>query len=202
MQGRDLVAVAFLGDAAANQGIVWESLNLAGLWKLPVLFVVEDNGFSEYTPAGELTSSLDFAGRAAAWGGVSSASIDGNDALAVYAAAAEAVERARSGGGPSLINCKTYRWMAHNEGEEAVIGNWSYRSEEEVKAWQEKDPIVRHENHLIEIGILAREEIDRMRADVEAEMEQAVAFAGKSPFPEPEEAFHDVFVGMEAEKDA
>jgi pyruvate dehydrogenase E1 component alpha subunit len=202
MQGKDLVAVAFLGDAAANQGIVWESLNLAGLWQLPVIYVVEDNGFSEYTPAAELSSSLDFAARASAWGGVSSASIDGNDVLAVYAAATDAVEKARSGGGPSLLSCKTYRWMAHNEGEEAVIGEWSYRSEDEVREWEKKDPILRHERYLLESGILTNAEIGRMRSEVEAEMEHAVAFASESPFPDPEEAMRDVFVRGEVEGNA
>jgi TPP-dependent pyruvate/acetoin dehydrogenase alpha subunit len=195
MKGEDRVAVAFLGDAAANQGILWESLNLAGLWKLPVVYVVENNGFSEYTPSKELTSSLDFAARAKHWGGVAGANLDGNDVDAVYQAAQEAVDRARAGEGPTLLNCHTYRWKAHNEGEEAVIGNWSYRTREELEAWQGRDPIARFELQALDRGWLTQEQMDALHAEVEKEMQAAVAFAEQSPLPKAEEAFQDVFAG-------
>lgn len=193
MKGEDRVAVAFLGDAAANQGILWESLNLAGLWKLPVIYVVENNGFSEYSPSKELTSSLDFAARARHWGGVADADLDGNDVGAVFRAAGEAVDRARAGEGPTLLNCHTYRWKAHNEGEEAVIGSWSYRTREELEQWQTKDPIARFERRALVEGWLNQDQISALHADVEEEIEAAMAFAEQSPFPEAEEAFEDVF---------
>ncbi len=193
MKGEDRVAVAFLGDAAANQGILWESLNLAGLWKLPVIYVVENNGFSEYSPSKELTSSLDFAARARHWGGVADADLDGNDAVAVHGAAQQAVARARAGEGPTLLNCHTYRWKAHNEGEEAVIGSWSYRTREELAEWQEKDPIARFERQAREAGWLTQEQIDALHAEVDEEIQSAVDFAEGSPLPKAEEAFQDVF---------
>jgi TPP-dependent pyruvate/acetoin dehydrogenase alpha subunit len=197
LTGSDRVAVAFVGDAAANQGVVWESMNLAGLWKLPVIFVVEDNGFSEYTPAAELSSSLDYAARAAAWGGVAASLVDGNDVVAVHEAAKTAVGRARAGEGPSLINCRTYRWKAHNEGEEAVIGEWSYRTKEELDRWKERDPIARFERQALERGWFSQGDMETIRVDAEAEAEAAVAFAAESPMPSPDDAFRGVFSGEE-----
>ena len=193
LTGSDRVAVAFIGDAAANQGVVWESMNLAGLWKLPVIYVIEDNGFGEYTPAKELSSSLDFAARAAAWGGVAATLVDGNDVAGVQAAAEAAVRRARAGEGPSLINCRTYRWKAHNEGEEAVIGEWSYRSKEELDRWKERDPIARFERQALDAGWFSQEDMETIRVEAEAEVEAAVSFAMESPMPSPDEAFRSVF---------
>ena len=193
MRGEDRVAVAYLGDASANQGVFWESLNLSGLWKLPVVYVIENNGFSEYTPANELTSSLDFDKRAAAWGGVAAHAVDGNDVIEVFSASEEAVQRARAGDGPSVLNCRTYRWKGHNEGEEAVIGDWSYRSEEELEEWKKKDPISRFEKTALEAGWLSRNAMEEIKGESEVEMEAAVAFANESAFPEPEEASTGVF---------
>ena len=197
LTGSDRVAVAFIGDAASNQGVVWESMNLAALWKLPVLFVIEDNGFSEYTPAAELSSSLDFAGRAAAWGGVAASLVDGNDVVAVHETASTAVRRARAGEGPSLINCRTYRWKAHNEGEEAVIGEWSYRTKEELDRWKERDPIVRFERRAFEAGWFSQGDMETIHVDAEAEAEAAVTFAQESPMPSPDDAFRGVFSEQE-----
>jgi pyruvate dehydrogenase E1 component alpha subunit len=202
LTGTDRVAAAFIGDAAANQGVVWESMNLAGLWKLPVIFVIEDNGFGEYTPATELSSSLDYAGRAAAWGGVAASLVDGNDVVAVHEAAETAVRRARAGEGPSLINCRTYRWKAHNEGEEAVIGDWSYRSKEDLEEWKRRDPIPRFEAVALRAGALSQSDMENVRAEIEAEIEGAVEFAQQSPSPLPEEAFRGVFVEGRMESNA
>jgi len=192
MHGADSVTVSFFGDAAANQGVVWESLNLASLWKLPAIFVIENNGFSEYTPAHELSASLDFAARAAGWDAVG-VQVDGNDVVAVYNAAQDAVRRARSGEGPTLLDCRTYRWMAHNEGEEAVIGEWSYRTEAQLEEWKARDPIARFGTVLLEAGALTGEDMEQIDAEAIAEMEAAVAFAQDSPWPQPEEALEGVF---------
>ncbi|OFV83709.1 MAG: hypothetical protein A2W26_00785, partial [Acidobacteria bacterium RBG_16_64_8] len=173
MRHEQRVAVAYLGDAAANQGLFWESLNLSGLWELPVVYVIENNGFGEYTPAEVLTSSVDFEERAAAWGGVAAQAVDGNDVIDVHEAAKRAVARARAGQGPSVLNCRTYRWMGHNQGEEAVIGEWSYRSEEDLAEWKQRDPLPRFQRWAMEAGLLSQSTVEAIRAEAEAEMEAA-----------------------------
>lgn len=193
MRKEDKVAIAYIGETASNQGVLWESLNLSGLWQLPVIYVIENNGFGEYTPAEELTSSLDFDKRAAAWGGVVSQALDGNDVIEVYQASQEAVLRARAGQGPSVLYCRTYRLRSHNEGEEAALGEWSYRSEEELEEWKKKDPIQSFERKAMEAGWLSPSVIEGIQAEAETEMEAAIAFAEESPFPEPEEAYRGVF---------
>jgi len=191
--GSDRVSVVFIGDAAATQGIVWESLNLAGLWQLPVIYVIENNGFGEYTPTEKLSSTVDFAGRARNWGGVAAQSVDGNDVQAVYQATQVALSRARAGQGPSLIDCKTYRFMGHNEGEEASIGEWSYRSKEELEKKKKHDPIKIFEMTLINERVLSPETLESIHAQAKTEMEEAVTYALDSPLPDPQEALVGVF---------
>lgn len=192
MQGNERVAVTFVGDAAASQGVVWESLNLASVWKLPVIFVIENNGFGEWTPTRELTSTDNFACRAPGFG-AAGIQVDGNDVVAVYAAAEEAVQRARRGEGPTVIDCLTYRWMGHSEGEDAFIGRWSYRTQEELEKWKKRDPIVLFKQYVLEQGLLSQAELDAINDGAYAEMEEAVAYSQASPMPELESALVGVF---------
>jgi acetoin:2,6-dichlorophenolindophenol oxidoreductase subunit alpha len=190
--GRDDVTACFFGDGASNEGTFHESLNLAAIWKLPVVFVCENNGFGEFTPMQTVTSVRDIAVRAQAYG-IPGQIVDGNDVLAVYAHASEAVARARAGEGPTLLECKTYRWEGHVVGEQAFLGADGYRTEAEVEEWKKKCPIVKFEQFVLEGGKISRSELDRIVAETQAELDQAVEFARKSALPEPSEVTDDVF---------
>ena len=193
LKGKDLVGVTFFGDAAANQGVLWESLNLASVWNIPAIFVLENNGYSEWTPTHELSSTLDFADRASGWN-VQGVTVDGNDVWAVYTAAKRSVDQARAGGGPTLLVCNTYRFTGHNEGEDAFIGKWSYRSKEEYEDRKKLDPITRFEKVVMQSGLLTRADLDRMDAEAVAEMEVAVDYARNSTYPAPEAALEGLFL--------
>jgi len=189
MRGTDQVAVCFFGDGAVDQGTFHESLNLASLWKLPVIFVCENNSYFESTHISRHLSAKTVADFAAAYR-VPSVTVDGNDVVAVHSSVEEAVERARKGQGPMLIECITYRWEGHEEGEP-----WTtYRTMEEVEEWKKKDPIKRHGGLLLEKRVSTEEEIKRIEEQVDAEIKEAVKFAEESPWPKPEEALEDVFV--------
>ena len=190
--GRDAVTACFFGDGASNEGTFHESLNLAAIWKLPVFFVCENNGFGEFTPMHTVTSVRDIAVRAQAYG-IPGHIVDGNDVIAVYARASEAVARARAGEGPTLLECKTYRWEGHVVGEQAFLGGDGYRTEAEVEEWKKKCPIVRFEQLVLEGGKISRAELDRIVDETRAELERAVEFARKSALPEPSEVTDDVF---------
>ncbi len=190
--GRDDVTACFFGDGAANQGTFHESLNLAAVWKLPAVFVCENNGFGEFTRAETVTSVRDIAARARGYD-MPGVIVNGNDVLEVYRRAAEAVARARTGGGPTLIECKTYRWEGHVVGEQALIGAGTYRSQAEIEEWKGKCPIVRFERFLLGGGEVARSELDRIAAEAQAAVEDAVKFARESPLPSPSEATDDLF---------
>jgi len=183
------VTVAFFGDGAANEGVFAESLNLAAVWELPVLFVCENNGFAEWTPAGALT-----AGRIVDRGSahaIESVRVDGNDVLAVLDVAARAVARARAGAGPTLIEAMTYRTEGHLVGEEALTKR--YRSDEEVERWRAADPIARFRAALAETGVVPAAEADRMRAGVTEALARAAERAQAGPDPDPADAFAHVF---------
>ncbi|ABG05958.1 Pyruvate dehydrogenase (lipoamide) [Rubrobacter xylanophilus DSM 9941] len=187
--GRDTVTVSFFGDGASNQGVFFEGMNLAAIWKLPVIFLCENNGYTEWTPTEKLT-----AGRISDRGvpfGIPSVQVDGNDVISVHEAVSEAVGRARAGEGPSLIEARTYRWHGHNEGEEAFSG--PYRPEEEIEEWKGKDPITTFAARLVEQGVFAREEIERVDAEEKERIEDAVRFAVESAYPDPEEALMHLF---------
>lgn len=187
--GRDSVTIVFFGDGASNQGTFFESMNLAAIWKLPVIFICENNGYSEWTPTEKLT-----AGRIADRGtpmGIPGVQVDGNDVEAVYDATATAVARARAGEGPSVIEARTYRWHGHNEGEEAFAG--SYRPEEEQAEWRSREPIAPFAEKLIAAGTIDRAEWEAIDAEETEAVERAVAFAENSPFPDPEEALEHLF---------
>lgn len=191
--GRDTVTVVFFGDGASNQGVFFESMNLAAIWKLPVIFVCENNGYSEWTATEKLT-----AGKIADRGtpmGIPGVQVDGNDVEAVRLVTEEAVARARAGDGPSLIEARTYRWHGHNEGEEAFAGN--YRPQAEQDEWRGREPIARYGEQLIAGGVITQAEWDAIdREEIQA-VEEAVTFAENSPFPEPEEALQHLFTEIE-----
>lgn len=187
--GRDNVTVVFFGDGASNQGVFFESMNLAAIWKLPVIFVCENNGYTEWTPTEKLT-----AGRIADRGtamGIPGVQVDGNDVEAVRSAVETAIGRARAGEGPSLIEARSYRWHGHNEGEETFAGN--YRPEEEQQSWRDRDPIAAYRAVLVRDDVLTAEQADALDAEETDLIEQAVAYGKASPFPDPEEALHHLF---------
>jgi TPP-dependent pyruvate/acetoin dehydrogenase alpha subunit len=188
---RDDVSACFFGDGAANEGTFHESLNLAGVLKLPVIYVCENNGYQVFTSMESVTAGKTIAGRAQAYG-IPGFIVDGNDVLEVYRHAAEAVARARRGEGPTLLECRTYRWEGHVVGENA-FGGRPYRSEDELNSWKARCPILQFEKRMLESGRISREEMDRIVADTQAELEAAVEFARSSPLPDPQEAAADVY---------
>jgi TPP-dependent pyruvate/acetoin dehydrogenase alpha subunit len=181
------VALAFFGDGAANRGPFHEGVNLAALWRLPVVFVCENNRWASSTAHALSTAGGSIAARAAGYG-IPGAAVDGNDALAVYDAVWHAAEAARRGDGPSLIEAHTIRWVGHFEGDPQA-----YRGKDEVEEGRRNDPIARLERSLAARGLLDPAGAERRRAAVAAEIADAVAFAEASPFPEPAEALTDLF---------
>lgn len=182
MQKTDRVAVSFFGDGAANNGAFHESLNLAALWKLPVIYVCENNLYATSVAVWRSTSVPDIGVRGDSYG-IPGVTVDGNRVDDVYAAAMEAVSRARAGAGPTLIECKTYRIRGHFEGDDAF-----YRTKEEVAEARKRDPIEYWKAKLIAEGVINDEVFAAMDQKAEAEVADAAAFAEESPFPAPEEA--------------
>jgi pyruvate dehydrogenase E1 component alpha subunit len=187
MRGTDQVAICFFGDGATNEGAFHEALNMAAIWDLPVVFVCENNLYGLTGPAEEMLSVKDVAARATSYD-IPGVVVDGNDVLDVYEAVGEAVKRARQGGGPSLIEAKTYRLKGHFVGDPCV-----YRDDEEVEMWRKKEPIKRFKKHLIETEGIDEEVIAEIDKNLEAELKAAVKFAKESPDPEIEVVFEDVF---------
>jgi len=186
-QGLDQVTVCFFGDGAANHGTFHESLNMASLWKLPIVYCCENNGWAQFTPQGLTTAVTDIATRAVAYG-MPGITVDGDDVLAVFEAAREAVERARKGDGPTLLECKTYRRYGHYVGDPQ-----KYRPAEEIEESRRIDPITKFETRLIEEKVLTPEEAERIRERIRVDIEEAVKFAETSPLPRAEEALEDVY---------
>ena len=184
----DQVGVAFFGDGAANNGAFHEGLNMASIWKLPVLFVCENNQFATEVPFASVAGNSSVAARGAAYG-MASIEVDGNDVLAVEAAAGEAVTRARDGGGPTLIECTTYRTRAHAEG----MGDFTYRTREDVEQWRARCPIARLKKHLLEHGLASDAQLDSIEQEVAALTEAAHEFAEKSAYPTAESATSHVY---------
>ncbi len=188
MRKTDQVAVCFFGDGASNRGPVHEVMNMASIWKLPIIFVVENNQFASTTPLGYACSVDDICKRAAGYN-MPGIQVDGNDILAVRKTAEKAIKRARKGEGPTLIENKTYRIRGHFEGDPQ-----KYRTKAEVKTWQDKnDPITRFSEILFKKKILTKKREKEIWDEVEAELKEAVAFAEESPFPEPKEALEDLY---------
>ena len=188
MEGKVGVAVSFFGDGASNAGPFHECLNIAATWKLPMLYVCENNMYAAQTSAAATHALPDVAARAAGYG-MPGIVVDGNDIVAVHQAAIRAVDRARSGGGPTLIECKTYRQRAHTERK----GQPDPRDKAEVAAWTQKDPIALLERQMRDQGDLDDAGLQTIEREVMAALEAAVAFAEASPFPLPEQATDDVF---------
>jgi pyruvate dehydrogenase E1 component alpha subunit len=183
----DQVVACFFGEGASNQGTFHESINMASIWKLPVIFVCENNLYAMGTRQSRVMAIENVADRAVAYG-IPGVVVDGNDVLAVYEATQRAVERARKGEGPTLIECKTYRHKGHSRVDPA-----KYRPKEEVEEWLAKDPIKRFKEKLLQTNTLTEAEIQQIEKEVSAEIEEAVKFAMESPYPAPEEALEDIY---------
>jgi pyruvate dehydrogenase E1 component alpha subunit len=188
MRGTDQVAVTVFGDGAANRGPFHEGVNLAALWKVPVVFVCENNFWASTTAHDLSTAGGSIAARAAGYG-IPGVTVDGNDVLAVYDAMEGAVTRARAGQGPSLVEARTVRFLGHFEGDPQ-----GYRSRGEVEAGRQRDPIARLRAHLEDTRLLDESDAARVAAAVELEIQDAVDFAESSPLPAPEDALQDLFV--------
>jgi 2-oxoisovalerate dehydrogenase E1 component len=184
----DRVSVAFFGDGGSNNGAFHEGLNLASIWKLPVLFVCENNQFATEVPFATVSGNAIVAERAAAYG-MPGIRVDGNDVAAVYTAAGEAVERARTGDGPTLLECVTYRTRPHAEG----MSDSGYRTREEVAAWRDRCPIQRLRKSLLDEEMAAEPELDAIDADIQTIVADAVAYAKSSPWPDVATATRNVF---------
>jgi len=188
IQKKGHVGVAFFGDGAANNGAFHEGLNMAAIWKLPVLFVCENNQFATEVPFSSVAGNPSVAARGAAYG-IHSIEVDGNDVLAMEAAAREALNRARKGEGPTLLECKTYRTRAHAEG----MGDFSYRTREDVEEWKTRCPIARLKKHLLDENPAVEGELSAIEQEVAALTEAAHEFAEKSPYPTAESATTHVY---------
>jgi TPP-dependent pyruvate/acetoin dehydrogenase alpha subunit len=188
------VAVAFFGDGAMGQGVVYECLNLAAIWQLPLIFVCENNGYAESTPVEYAISTPELTARVTPFN-VPAASVDGQDVFAVYAAAGEAVERARRGGGPSFLECKTYRYYGHFFGDDPL----RYRTREEEEYYRARDCIERFEQAVAGGGLMAPADLERVAAEVRATVAEAVRFAEASPWPDLAELTSDVYTPQRQE---
>jgi pyruvate dehydrogenase E1 component alpha subunit len=182
------VAVAFFGDGATNQGAFHESLNLAAVWKLPAVYVVENNGYGEATPMEFVTPVRDLAVRAAAYA-IPGVIADGMDFFDVHEKAGAAIARARRGEGPTLLECKTYRYYGHYVGDPLT-----YRTKEETERWRERDALALFEARTVADGVMEPGNLRRIDAEVAAEIEAAVQAAEAAPVPEPRELTTDVYV--------
>jgi TPP-dependent pyruvate/acetoin dehydrogenase alpha subunit len=187
MRGTDQVAVCFLGDGASNTSRFHEGVNLASIWKLPVVYVIENNMYAETTCIADTCNLTDIADRAAAYG-IPGVTVDGNDVMAVYEAVGAAVAKARKGEGPTLVECKTCRHHGHYEGD-----TMTYRDKKEVDECKKRDPIPRFRKKLADMGVLTEKEAEKIDQEIAQEIEAAVKFAAESPFPNPEEALEDVY---------
>jgi TPP-dependent pyruvate/acetoin dehydrogenase alpha subunit len=188
-RGSDQVAVCFFGEGALGQGVLYEVMNMAALWKLPVVYVCENNLYNEYTHYSETTAG-DIPARAASFG-IPAEEVDGQDVRAVYAAASRAVERARDGEGPSFLVCNTYRLLGHHVGD---VDREYYRSKGEEERWKaERDPILLLGEWMVEQGFADRAVLERIEADVAAEVAAGVEHALEAPFPDPSEVDQHVY---------
>ena len=187
--GEERVAMCFFGDGAANQGVLYESMNLSSAWKLPVIFLCENNHYALSTPAHTVTGGR-IVDRAAGFGMPGVRVENGQDVLAVYDAVAEAAARGRRGEGPTLVEVMTYRFREHSEG---LRINVDYRDTNERESWLAKDPISMHRAWLIGEGVATEAEMDALAAEIAQEVEDCVTFTMESPDPDPKVAFEDLY---------
>jgi pyruvate dehydrogenase E1 component alpha subunit len=191
LRGNDRVVIAFFGDGASNQGAAHESMNLAAVWKLPVIFVCENNQYAVTTHFNTTVATENIADRAAAYN-MPGAVVDGQDALAMYQAVKSAADRARAGEGPSLVEGKTYRYYDHSLGMERIL-RAPYRSDEEVARWRERDPIPILKEAIMSREMATEAEIELLEQEVQAQMVEAVEFARQSPYPTADQLFEDMY---------
>jgi pyruvate dehydrogenase E1 component alpha subunit len=189
-QGKGAVAVCFFGDGASNQGTFHESLNLAAIWKLPVVFVCENNGYAEATPVSYHCSVGDIANRAAAYE-IPGVIVDGLDLFSVYEAAGAAIDRARAGDGPTLLEAKTYRYYGHFQGDMVT-----YRLEHEVAEYRDRDPIKSVRSYMLDHDVASSDELDTIDQRVAAALEKSWDDAKAAAWPDPEETLQDVYVSF------
>jgi len=194
-RGTDQVVVSFFGDAASNQGTFHESINMAAAWKLPVVYICENNLFGISVDIRKVTGNPNISDRAFGYS-IPGVAVDGNDILEVYRVTQEAFARARKGDGPTLIECKTYRQKGHHVGDPGT----AYRLKEELEAWKKRDPIKTFKARLIEENLATEEELKNLEGEARQLVKTAVQFAEDSPFPQLEEAFEDLFYEMEGVK--
>jgi pyruvate dehydrogenase E1 component alpha subunit len=191
----DQVAVAFFGDGGANQGVVHESMNLASIWKLPVLFVCENNLYAESTPVEYALSVKNVADRAAAYS-MPGFTVDGQDVLAVFEVAKKAIARARAGDGPTMIEVRTYRYRGHT----AFDNPLTYRTKEEEDYWRKRDPLIIFRNRVLKEEMLKEDELNAVDKEGEQLIEEAVKFSDASPQPDLEELLKDVYADYPREQ--
>jgi 2-oxoisovalerate dehydrogenase E1 component len=184
----DRVSVAFFGDGAVGNGAFHEGLNLAAIWQLPVIFVCENNLYATEVAFSYAARNPDVASRGAAYG-IPGVAVDGNDVLAVHAAAQAAVSQARAGGGPTLLECRTYRTRSHAEG----MRDGGYRTREEVEAWKARDPLPALREQVLAAGTATAADFEAIEAEVKAQVDEAATFAQNSPWPDPATATAHVF---------
>lgn len=189
-KGTDQVAISFFGDSASNEGTFHESINMAAAWDLPIVYVIENNLYGISVDIRDVTNTPDLAVRAQAYG-IPGVIVDGMDVVAVYEVAKEAVERARRGEGPTIIECKTYRWQGHHVGDPATYR--ARRNAAEKAEWMERCPVAALRAEMLEGKKLTEKEIVKIEETVEVEIQKAVKFAADNPYPEVEEAFTHIF---------
>jgi pyruvate dehydrogenase E1 component alpha subunit len=192
LRGTDQVCLAFFGDGGANIGTFHESINLAAVWRLPVIFLCENNGYALTTAATSTTASGDIAGRGKAYG-IPGVSADGQDTVAVRSVVSEAVDRARGGHGPSLIEARTYRYREHAELGALELG---YRGADEIAEWRQRDPVALLRSRLLASGALDETAAEQIDDETRHEVALAAEFALQSPLPDAREAYQDVFTGL------
>ncbi|MFC2705240.1 MAG: thiamine pyrophosphate-dependent dehydrogenase E1 component subunit alpha [Olsenella profusa] len=189
-RGTNQVTACFFGDGSTNQGTFNEALNMASIWKLPIVFVCENNQFGISMSQSRHQAIKDIADRAVSYG-FPGIAVDGNDVMAVYEVAREAVNRARQGQGPTLVECKTWRWRGHFEGDPSV-----YKDPVEQEAWMEKEPVRRYRTFLEENEVMTADEMDAVDKRIDDEIDAAVAYAQESPLPQPEDVVKDVYTDI------
>jgi pyruvate dehydrogenase E1 component alpha subunit len=189
LMGEDRISVSFFGDGALNEGLFYEAANMASLWDLPVVYIMENNNYGEYTPSSKATAGSGPA-RAEAMD-IPTRSVDGNDVLAVHQAAIWATERARAGLGPSFVECKTYRWRGHHMGDQG--DTYGYRSQDEIEEWMTRCPIQYFRKYLLENDFTEESALNDIDEQVQKEIDASVEFAKQAPYPDPSEVFEHVY---------
>ena len=189
LQRTDKVCLCFFGDGSTNNGSFHEALNIAGVWNLPAVFVCQNNLYAESTPQASHQKIKDISIRAEGYG-FPGVTIDGNDVVAVYESVCQAVERARKGEGPTLVECKTYRFLGHYVGDPGT----GYRTKKEIEKWKKRDPLVLFRKSLVDKGVTTDKKLNNINSRIQKEIEESVVFAQNSKDPQIEDALEDVYV--------